>query len=85
MAATGVFSGQETVGLTVAALGEILLGLLTALPRTSRLALIATIVAMPILLFSAIVTAPAWLVTPFNAPTLVLAMLALAVIALLHR
>jgi hypothetical protein len=78
IASTGFAAGHEDLALLVAAGGEIILGMLTLVPRTSRWAGFVSLIGLPLLLGSAIVSAPAWLVTPFNAPTLVLAMIALA-------
>jgi hypothetical protein len=78
MTSTGVFTGQESVALTLAAAAEIVLGLLTIWPRTARRAAIAALVGLPFLFIWALVSAHGWLATPFNVPTLVLAMIVLA-------
>jgi hypothetical protein len=64
------------------AAAEIALGIMTLIPATARIALRAALVLLPLLLVGGMVSGPAWLVTPFNAPTLVAAMLALAIIGL---
>jgi uncharacterized membrane protein YphA (DoxX/SURF4 family) len=84
MAGTGLLAGHESIALAIVGITEMVLGILTVVPATSRLALWAAVAGLPLLLISGMVSAPGWLVTPFNAPTLVFAMIALAVIGLLQ-
>ena len=66
--------------LQLLAAAEIVLGLLILVRPASRWPLGATLLVLPGLLVAALVAAPATFLAPFNPPTLILAMSALALI-----
>jgi hypothetical protein len=77
---TGLFAGREGVVLPLLGAAEVALGLaLLARPRW-RWPLVATLLILPGLAVAAGLAAPATFLAPFNPPTLILGMAALALI-----
>jgi hypothetical protein len=77
---TGFFAGHEGPVLQLLAAAEIVLGLLILAQPALRWPLGATLLVLPGLLVAALVAAPGTFLAPFNPPTLILAMWALALI-----
>jgi hypothetical protein len=77
---TGLFEGHEGPVLQLLAAAEIVLGLLILARPASRWPLGATLLVLPGLLVAALLAAPATFLAPFNPPTLILTMSALALI-----
>jgi hypothetical protein len=76
--ATGLFQGSERPALALIGLAEIGLGLLMLARPGARWPFAATLIVLPALAVGALVSVPASFLAPFNPPTLILAMAALA-------
>lgn len=78
--ATGLFAGREGIVLLLLGVAEIVLGLALLASPGRRWPLAATLLILPGFLVAALLAAPASFLAPFNPPTLILAMAALAAI-----
>ena len=76
--ATGFFGGYGRPALTLIGLAEIGLGLLMLARPGARWPFAATLLVLPAFALAALFAAPASFLAPFNPPTLILAMAALA-------
>jgi len=82
--ASGLFHGNEPLAIALIGGAEIALGMFVVWPRRFRWPLVLTLGLLPFLLAAAVMTTPASVAAPFNAPTLCLAMAALAAIGLVQ-
>ena len=79
--ATGLLPGHEGFLLAFLGLAEVGLGLVMLARPASRWPLGTTLLVLPGFLLAALYAVPASFLAPFNPPTLILAMAALALIA----
>jgi len=79
--ATGLFAGHESAVLPLLGVAEIVLGLAILARAAWRWPIAATLAILPAFALSALWAVPASFLAPFNPPTLILAMGALALIA----
>jgi hypothetical protein len=78
--ATGFFPGYERPALAAIGVAELGLGLLMLARPGARWPFAATLLVLPAFALAALLAAPASFLAPFNPPTLILAMAALAAI-----
>ncbi|HEY7141046.1 MAG TPA: DoxX-like family protein [Methylomirabilota bacterium] len=79
--ATGIFQGREGAVLAILGLSEVGLGLVMLARPASRWPLAATLLVLPAFALAALRAVPASFLAPFNPPTLIVAMAALALVA----
>jgi hypothetical protein len=74
---TELFQANMPLALAAVGCAEMLLGLLLLLPSTAGWGLRITLWVLPVLFLGGMLTARNWMATPFNAPSLLIAMLGL--------